>query len=45
MSKRSVVKKWLLYVSIIVLGALVGGDFGMAAGLLLIFMLHGVTTE
>lgn len=44
MSKKSVVKKWLLYVGIIVLGATIGGDFGMAAGLLLIFMLHGVTT-
>ena len=43
MSKRSAFKKWLLYVGIIVLGVTIGGDFGMAAGLLLIFMLHGAT--
>lgn len=34
------IKKWLLYVAIIVLGAAIAGDFGILAGLVLIFMLQ-----
>ena len=42
MTKKGVFKKWALYVSIVVLGHIIGGDFGVCAGLLLIFMLHGI---
>lgn len=41
--KKSVLTKWLMYVGIMVFCTLIGGDFGMLAGLFLIFMAHNVT--
>lgn len=40
MIDKTKIKKWLLYVAIIVLGSAIGGDFGLLAGLVLIFMLQ-----
>ena len=34
------IKKWLLYVAIIVLGSAIAGEFGLLAGLVLIFILQ-----
>lgn len=37
---KSAFKKWLMYVAIIIICTAVGGDFGLLAGLALIFMLQ-----
>ena len=36
--KKSAVFKWLTWVGLIVAGAYIGGDFGILAALVLIFM-------
>jgi len=40
MIHKSTLLRWFLYVGIIVLCTSIGGDFGMAAGLFLCFMIH-----
>ena len=40
MFDKAKLKKWLAYVGIIVFCTAIGGDFGMLAGLFLIFMLQ-----
>lgn len=40
MIDKTKLKKWLLYVAIIILGEAIAGDFGLLAGILLIFMLQ-----
>jgi hypothetical protein len=41
MNKRSkIVCKWLGYLALIVAMTAIGGDFGLIAGLVLVFLLH-----
>ena len=40
MNKKSAFKKWIAYISIVLVCTAIGGDFGLIASIALIFMLQ-----